>query len=91
MVPFGKNIYGFAFLTRDEENVSRTPRKKSLAVSELCQEYILRTCTEMVYELCDVIYRQKSTKRGRKKDSGIIEIRARKYDSMTGITPVEDT
>ncbi len=58
MVPYIENIYGFVFVDRDEKNVSRTPPHKSLTVSELCQEFILRTCTEMVYELCNVINRE---------------------------------
>lgn len=58
LVPFENNIYSFVFFKRDKEELSGTTAKKSTAVSELCQEFILRTCTEMTYELCNVRYRQ---------------------------------
>jgi len=58
VVPFEGNIYSFVFFSRDENKLSRTNANKSSIVSELCKEFMLRTCTEVVYELCNVRYRQ---------------------------------
>ena len=58
VVPFEGVIYAFIFAKRNKELLSRTDPKKSSAISELCREFMLRTCTEIVCELCDVRYRQ---------------------------------
>lgn len=58
IAPFENNIYLLVFLSRDESGLSETYSRKSQPVSEICQEYMLRTCTEAVYELCDVRFRE---------------------------------
>lgn len=58
VVPFEGVIYSFIFAKRNKELLSRTDAKKSSAISELCMEFMLRTCTEIVCELCDVMYRE---------------------------------
>jgi ligand-binding sensor protein len=57
-VPFGDYVYAVVFVSRDAQKVSITEGLNRGGVSELCQEFMLRTCTEVVYELVDVGFRQ---------------------------------
>lgn len=82
LVPFERNTYSFVFLNRDKENLSRTPAKRSLAVSQLCQEFMLRICTEMAYELCNVRFREKDIEQGNKQ----IEIKDNTTQSQSNTT-----
>lgn len=58
VVPFEGVVHALIFAKRKQGLLSRTVAKKSFAVSELCREFMLRTCFEVVCELCDVRYRQ---------------------------------
>jgi hypothetical protein len=58
IVPFEGTVYAFVFAERRKELLSRTDAKKSSSVSELCRESMLRTCTEIVSEICDLRFRQ---------------------------------
>lgn len=64
VVPFVGNIYSLVFLSRDESRLSATCQKKSRPVSEMCKEFMLRTCTETIYELCDVRFREEQRDMG---------------------------
>jgi len=54
VVPFGEEVYIFAFMARDIARVSRLKGRKPSSVSELCQEFMLGTCTEVIHEFADV-------------------------------------
>jgi len=54
VVPFGAEVYIFAFIARDIRRVSRLKGRKPGSTSDLCQEFMLRTCTEVIHELADV-------------------------------------
>ncbi len=60
LVPFYDEVYAFIFRVRNEANVSRLERPARGDISELCQEIILRVCTEVVYEFGDIWYREAS-------------------------------
>lgn len=60
LVPFYNEVYAFVFSVRDEKGLCRLERAARGDVSELCQETILRVCTEVVYEFGDVWYRKAS-------------------------------
>ena len=54
IVPFYDDLYAFIFSVRDEKGLCRLERPARGDVSELCQEFMLRVCTEVVYEFGDV-------------------------------------
>lgn len=54
VVPFGDEIYVFVLIARDIEKVSLLQGRRPVRVSELCQEFMLRTCTEIIHEFAYV-------------------------------------
>ena len=60
LVPFHNEVYAFIFSIRDSKGLCRLERAARGDVSELCQEIILRVCTEVMYECGDVWYREAS-------------------------------
>ena len=55
VVPLGEEVCIFVFIARDNAIVSRSEQltPESESVSELCQEFMLATCTEVSHELGD--------------------------------------
>lgn len=54
VVPYAGSIYCFAFGGRDQKSISKLYHD-SIGASKLCQEMILTTCTELIYELRDLL------------------------------------
>ncbi|MBN1804930.1 MAG: PocR ligand-binding domain-containing protein [Sedimentisphaerales bacterium] len=54
-LPFGDEIYIFTLISRDIRNVSCLESREPEGVSELCQEFILRTCTEVIHEFTNLM------------------------------------
>lgn len=54
VVPFGDEIYVFVLIARDIARVSCLEGRKPGNVSELCQEFMLGTCIEVIHEFADV-------------------------------------
>jgi hypothetical protein len=54
VVPSGDEVYIFALMARDIAKVCRLEGRKLKNVSELCQEYMLKTCTEVIREFDDI-------------------------------------
>jgi len=63
LVPFSNEVYAFIFSVRDAKGLCRLERSARGDVSDLCQEIMLRLCTEVVYEFGDVWYREASEQR----------------------------
>jgi signal transduction histidine kinase len=54
LIPFLQEVYVFVFAVRDEEAIAHLKQRVPGIVSELCQDEILETCIEIVYEFGDV-------------------------------------
>lgn len=54
VIPFGKETYAFAFIDREPTEIDGLGMLSAGGVSELCQEFMLRTCTEVMHEFGDV-------------------------------------
>jgi hypothetical protein len=60
IIPFEQDVYSFAFSERDTETVSLTERLYPQGISQLCREFILTTCTQMIRELGDSYFKKNS-------------------------------
>ena len=58
LAPFTGHVYAFVFAVRDESAVSPLRPRDRGGVSELCQEVILGTCTDVVQRFGEVWFRQ---------------------------------
>ena len=55
VVPIGDDAYAFVFVDRDGIGVGDLAGLSRGGISELCQEFMLRTCTEIMREFGDVL------------------------------------
>ena len=55
LIPFLEEVYIFIFSVRDETAVASLKQREEGGVSEFCQDAILETCTEVIYEFGDLI------------------------------------
>jgi two-component sensor histidine kinase len=54
IIPASREVYIFIFAARDQNNVSHFECLNPGSISELCQDSILETCSQIVYEFADL-------------------------------------
>jgi len=57
VIPFLGEAYAFAFPVRDEQIMGQIDHRVGGGVSRLCQDSILETCTDVIYEFTEERYR----------------------------------
>ena len=58
VIPFLGEAYAFAFPVRDEQIMGQIEHRVAGGVSRLCQDSILETCTDAIYEFAEEHYHQ---------------------------------
>jgi len=84
LIPFFEEVYSFVFAVRDEDALSDLQQRAPQRVSELCQDEILETCTQVIYQFGDVWY-SKASERAWKEFSALATHRIGNEISSVGM------